>query len=1106
MKELTLDSEPVLLREAIPTHISYKTLAKAGLVFGISVGTFALARASGVLSWAAGLWSSSAASVDSAVQLAHPSQTPIASGIFSTNLASRNDWNPELPEVQGFFQSQIENVDFQALSLSTSGGFRDFDQKNTEVFKSSPKAVTELLVNMDASSDQKRYPSVAALANGGFVVAWQSLGQDGDGDGIYARKYDGTGAAVTDELLINTNTVHHQTTATVAGLADGGMVVAWTSDNQGSSSYDVYYRRYDALNAVLTNDVLVNVHTDGFQEHNSISALKNGGFVVVWESLGQDGSGYGVYGRQYDSENTALNDGFLINQNTTNHQQTPTVAALSNGGFVAVWQSLGQDGSGYGIYGRQYNAAGAAVTNEFLINTHTTNDQINPAVAALSSGGFIAVWQSLDQDGSYGVYGRQYNAAVVPVSDEFLVDINTSGNQDSPAVTGSAGGGFIMAWQSFAPNGSSYEIYGRQYNVSSIAVTDEFLVNTHTANDQLYPAIASLINGGFVVAWQSNAQDGSGQSIYARLYDPSPSPSCSPSVSGSITSSGTRTPSATPSASISISMSGLPSNSVSVTYTPSHTASISVTFSPSPSPSASNNPPVLNIATTTFVYTEGQGSLAIDPTLTLFDPESTQMSEALIKFSSGYINGEDVLTYTDQNGITGNFEESTGALTFSGIATVVQYRNVLRKVCYFNTSQNPSSGIRTVEFVVTDSGAAESTARARSFSVQPINDAPVVSISASTFNYMSDGKAQVIDANLVLSDADSSQLSNATVSFDSGYSAGEDHLLFTSSNSITESFDAIMGILKLAGVATLAQYQNALRSVQYKNTNSSKPSTEVRSIGFTVADQEGAVSKSVFMQISIQLTATATPTPTPTLTTSSTKNNVAVKIAASAAGAVAGGIIGIGFWKYRQYIDIKKEWNDCGDPFANKLREALNLSLGSPKAERGVDYLRIIRLLEQELNANDITVWKEQNGHKIFISSSNREELVKQVKNAIAAGNRLPLTRKKYSCIPGRLTNQSPRNRMDLDGRLAYDLSAVQKIVNAVIDLRRSAIEMQSLLSTASDAHRNSGNNVPAQPDVARIDTEELSDMDSHVTVEINQDTSGREVSNQDFKRIRPAA
>jgi hypothetical protein len=41
----------------------------------------------------------------------------------------------------------------------------------------------------------------------------------------------------------------------------------------------------------------VNTWTTGGQENVSITSLSNGGFVVVWQSQGQDGSGDGVYGR-----------------------------------------------------------------------------------------------------------------------------------------------------------------------------------------------------------------------------------------------------------------------------------------------------------------------------------------------------------------------------------------------------------------------------------------------------------------------------------------------------------------------------------------------------------------------------------------------------------------------------------------------------------------------------------------------------------------------------------------------------------------------------------------------------------------------------------------
>ena len=47
---------------------------------------------------------------------------------------------------------------------------------------------------------------------------------------------------------------------------------------------------------------------------------------------------------------------------------------------------------------------------EFQVNTWTTDVQSGPSVASLPSGGFVVVWQSSGQDGSdYGVYGRIFS-------------------------------------------------------------------------------------------------------------------------------------------------------------------------------------------------------------------------------------------------------------------------------------------------------------------------------------------------------------------------------------------------------------------------------------------------------------------------------------------------------------------------------------------------------------------------------------------------------------------------------------------------------------------------------------------------------------------------
>jgi hypothetical protein len=57
---------------------------------------------------------------------------------------------------------------------------------------------------------------------------------------------------------------------------------------------------------------------------------------------------------------------------------------------------------------------------EFQINTYTTSAQVYPSVASLGDGGFVATWQSIGQDGgSSGIYGQRYDSLGIAAGDEF---------------------------------------------------------------------------------------------------------------------------------------------------------------------------------------------------------------------------------------------------------------------------------------------------------------------------------------------------------------------------------------------------------------------------------------------------------------------------------------------------------------------------------------------------------------------------------------------------------------------------------------------------------------------------------------------------------------
>ena len=358
--------------------------------------------------------------------------------------------------------------------------------------------------------------AVAADALGNFVVVWSSYLQDGSSRGVFGQRFNSAGSAVGSEFLVNSYTTSDQAYPAVAADSSGSFVVAWESLGQDGSSYGVFAQQFNSAGSPLGSEVPVNGFTEGQQRRPAVAASGSGNFVVVWDSFGQDGWGFGVFGRRYDSAGAPLGSEFQVNTYTANSQWNPAVAADGSGNFVVVWASADQDGSGDGVFGQRFNSVGSPVGSEFPVNTYTTNDQWYPAVAADGSGNFVAVWQSYGQDGEWdGVFGQRFNSVGSAVGSEFLVNSYTTGGQRRPAVAADGSGNFVVVWVGEGQNDYG-GIFGQRFSLSGGPVGSEFLVNTENTPNQRYPAVAAEVSGNFVVVWESDGQDGSGYGVFGK--------------------------------------------------------------------------------------------------------------------------------------------------------------------------------------------------------------------------------------------------------------------------------------------------------------------------------------------------------------------------------------------------------------------------------------------------------------------------------------------------------------------------------------------------------------------------------------------------------------
>jgi hypothetical protein len=379
----------------------------------------------------------------------------------------------------------------------------------------------EFQVNTYTTAAQQRV-SVASEEDGDFVVAWESAGdQDGSGSGIFAPRFSSAGAGLGSEFQVNTFTSLNQFAPAVASDADGDFVIAWRS-RQDTSDYGVFAHRFSSTGDPLAIEFQVNTYTPFGQRFPRVAADEDGDFVVVWHTFpNQDGSGYGVSAQRFSSSGSFSGIEFQVNTYTPGYQRYPSVGVRANGDFVVAWQSKEQDGSGYGVFAQLFSSGGSPLTGEFQVNTYTANNQRYAWVAADPGGAFVVAWDSDGgQDGSdFGVFARRLSSTGAAVATEFQVNSFTPTSQFFPTVSTDGDSDVVITWSSGSgQDGSSNGIFARRFSSEGSPLATEFQVNSYTPDIQRSSSVAVSGDGDFVVAWWSFAQDGSYYGVFAQRF------------------------------------------------------------------------------------------------------------------------------------------------------------------------------------------------------------------------------------------------------------------------------------------------------------------------------------------------------------------------------------------------------------------------------------------------------------------------------------------------------------------------------------------------------------------------------------------------------------
>ena len=270
-------------------------------------------------------------------------------------------------------------------------------------------------------------PAIAARPDGTFVLVYQTHTDPifNLGEGVIVDNFDNTGFGVFNPNGPWINSAADEFNPVIAAFADGSSAVVF-EDNGGGDR--------DLRCVLLSGTGVFGTEFDiatgaGDQVNADVAILTGTHFVTVYETAP---AGAGNIAFKIHQTNGAEVTGGTVASGATSLQSS-AVAVLTGGGFVAVWEELAVGGADRDIKARIYTSAGVALPGNpaaFTVNTTLAGNQITPTLAALSDGGFAVVW---DTGAGDRLRGQRFDASGVKVGAEFTVA--SGGGVSEPDIT-----------------------------------------------------------------------------------------------------------------------------------------------------------------------------------------------------------------------------------------------------------------------------------------------------------------------------------------------------------------------------------------------------------------------------------------------------------------------------------------------------------------------------------------------------------------------------------------------------------------------------------------------------------------------------------------------
>jgi hypothetical protein len=401
-------------------------------------------------------------------------------------------------------------------------------------------------------------PAVAELRDGGFAVSWVSLIPGEAGWEVYVQQYNSSLSAVGPVQAVHGITFGSQFQPDIVALDDGGYIVSWVTAESGVGDQGAYSQRFTAQGVAVENTLELRADAGDNVIHLGTAderVLAGQGNDSVFAGSGVDTVLYA--GSQHDFEITILlpgdirvkdqnsadgNEGtdslhdverlsfsgsvslnaavWAANVNTlVRHQQTdPSIARLEDGGYVICWDYRTNGTNNIEVHAQRFGVVGNFVGDEFLVNSSVGGLRFMSTVEGLADGGYIIGWVADDQNNqARNVYVQRYSVEGIAVGGETQVNVG-NGYCLSPSIAAQSDGGYVISWQTYDANTSSYSTQLQHFGSAGVPSAPQQQIDSAGQSFEALVGLVTLNDGSNVVCIQKNDPQGI-TSVFTKAYD-----------------------------------------------------------------------------------------------------------------------------------------------------------------------------------------------------------------------------------------------------------------------------------------------------------------------------------------------------------------------------------------------------------------------------------------------------------------------------------------------------------------------------------------------------------------------------------------------------------